>query len=114
MSGDNMLGMIPIGSSVSPLEIVPLPRLLNHQLDFYIESRVAAIEKEVLTELQSHILDRNSYDWFGIFLAIYIYLTGLESDLWNLETWEHDAEILRDRVRELVGHFRDFDLKLHA
>lgn len=102
IGGPNTLGMKPIGDSTSKSqEMIPLPRLVNQQLDAYIENRIATLEKELLAELQSHILDRNAYDWFGIFLTIYVQLSSLEKDIWSLETWEHDFDMLHERVRAL-------------
>jgi hypothetical protein len=77
--------------------------LINQQLDSHLENRVANIEKELLAELQTRILDRNSNDWFGIYLTIYMQLSSLERDTWDLSTWEHDSEMLRESVRTLVG-----------
>ncbi|KAF8247772.1 hypothetical protein K440DRAFT_550521 [Wilcoxina mikolae CBS 423.85] len=102
MCGHNSLGMNPIDDPTSKLHgVTPLPRLINQQLDFYLEDRISTLEKELLAELQSRILDRNSYDWFGIFLTIYIYLSSMERDTWSLHTWENDADMLTQRVHEL-------------
>ncbi|KAI5794831.1 hypothetical protein FPQ18DRAFT_328492 [Pyronema domesticum] len=81
--------------------VIPLPRLMNQQLDYYVENRVATLEKELLAELQARILDRNPNEWFGIFLAIYIHLCSIERDNWCLSTWNHDKDILIERVRQL-------------
>ena len=83
--------------------LIPLPRLINQQLDAQLEFRVATIEKELLAELQKQILEHNSTDWFGIFLTIYVHLSSLERDTWSLNTWEHDGPTLQEQVRQLVG-----------
>lgn len=103
LCGSDLLSMTPIHYPTSKKVhgVVPLPRLINQQLDFYLESRIAHLEKEVLEELQAHILDRNSLDWFGIYLTIFIILSTLERDTWSLNTWEHDSEMLHQRVQML-------------
>ena len=104
--GENKLGIAPVHNPGGGglVDMVPLPRLFNQQLDMFVESRMLTIEKDLLIELQSHILNRNSYDWFGIYLVIYTYLAGLELDSWNLATWEHNDAVLRmhERVRDIV------------
>jgi hypothetical protein len=74
-------------------------------LDHYMENRVSRLEKDLLAELQAHILDRKACDWFGIFLTIYVQLSNLERDTWSLSTWEHDSDMLHERVRALVCYF---------
>ena len=86
---DSALGMtvIPQKGSASA-GITPLPILLNQQLDSFIERKTADLESQFLTELQTRIfLKRPPDEWFGIYLAIFVFFTALEEDTWNLETW---------------------------
>ncbi|KAI5858007.1 hypothetical protein BZA05DRAFT_112320 [Tricharina praecox] len=100
--GVNTLGMEPINDPEMKFHgFIPLPRLINQQLDAQLELRVATMENELLTELQNHILDRNSTDWFGIFLTIFVHLSSIERDTWGLNTWEHDGPTLQERFLQL-------------
>ncbi|KAF8424194.1 hypothetical protein EV426DRAFT_707946 [Tirmania nivea] len=111
--------------------ITPLPILLNQQLDAFIEKRAADLEQQFLMELQARMfLKRPPDEWFGIYLAIFVFFTALEEDTWNLENWncgvkgteisstgppiewplKESAEALIDRnirlVDILAAHFR--------
>lgn len=83
--------------------ITPLPRLLNHQLDSALEARIAVLEKEVLTELQTRIFKKQPLEWFGSFLTTYLLLSALERDTWSLYTWDHDSARMNERVAYLVS-----------
>lgn len=81
-----MTVITPKGSAST--RITPLPILLNQQLDSLIESKTADLELQFLTELQTRMfLKRPPDEWFGIYLAIFVFFTALEEDTWNLETW---------------------------
>ena len=84
--------------------ITPLPRLINQQLDFYLEARIATLERDLLKDLQTYILQQERSNWFGTYLAIYVYLCNIERDTWSLRTWDNDADILAQRVAQMVWY----------
>ncbi|KAI5793712.1 hypothetical protein DFH27DRAFT_566989 [Peziza echinospora] len=91
------LGMGVISSEDSPLlaGIRPLPRLLNQALDSLMEKRAADFEQMFLSELQARMYRRQPNEWFGIYLAVFVFLSGMEKDTWNLETW--NIEVVSQR-----------------
>ena len=46
------------------------------------------LEQCVLHDLEGFILKRERATWFSIYLRSFIYLTILEGDTWNLESWK--------------------------
>lgn len=71
---------------------IPLPDLLNSQLDYLLEKKIAEIELQFLTGLQSLIFRRQPDEWFRIFLAIFVFVSSIEEDTWNLEVWKAALE----------------------
>lgn len=87
-SSTEALGMTSITDETSSLwGVIPLPRLLNQQLDSIIEARLAENEQRLLNELQNTIFARRQKEWFVIFLTTFVYLSAVEKDTWSLETW---------------------------
>ncbi|PWW80523.1 hypothetical protein C7212DRAFT_164996 [Tuber magnatum] len=102
ISGQNKVGMFPIQDPKSKIYgIIPLPRLANQQLDARVEEWTAQTEQELLTELQTKIFKRNSTDWFTIYLTLFITLSTLEMDTWNLKTWATDSKNLLGRIETM-------------
>lgn len=98
--------MLPIQDPKSSLYgIVPLPRLVNQQLDARVEEWMAQIEGELLLELQTKIFKRSPADWFTIYLSLFLTLSTLELDTWGLKTWATDARGLMEKVKMLVSGF---------
>ncbi|KAI5806288.1 hypothetical protein EDC01DRAFT_609618, partial [Geopyxis carbonaria] len=96
--GSNTLGMEQIQDRDSKLYgLTPLPRLINQQLDGYVEGRVAILEEELLEELQKCIFKKESVDWFGTYLTMFVVLSSLERDTWALHTWVFDSPKLHER-----------------
>lgn len=83
--------------------LMPLPRLINQQLDSYIEERVATLEEELLDELQKCIFKKESVDWFGTYLTMFVVLGSLERDTWALHTWDFDSPKLHERKIYMVS-----------
>ncbi|KAF8448495.1 hypothetical protein BDZ91DRAFT_669668 [Kalaharituber pfeilii] len=121
------LGMSTITEQDLPklVGLRPLPRLLNQQLDCIMEKRAAELEHLFLTDLQNRIFRMQPAEWFGIFLAMFVFFSSLERDTWNLETWDTEqcdfifwetfANVLFQQaprpiewpLRELPGDFAD-------
>jgi hypothetical protein len=96
--------MLPIQDPKSSLYgIIPLPRLVNQQLDARVEEWMAQIEGELLLELQTKIFKRSPADWFTIYLSLFLTLSTLELDTWGLKTWATDARGLLEAVKMLVS-----------
>lgn len=110
MCGSNFVGMGSINDPKSKMHgITPLPRLINQQLDFYLEARIATLEKDLLKDLQTCILQQERSNWFGTYLTIYVYLSNIERDTWSLHTWDHDADVLAQRVAQMVQYIPSID-----
>ena len=88
--------MISSEDSPTLAGIRPLPRLLNQALDSLVEKRTADFEQMFLSELQTRMFRRQPSEWFGIYLAVFVFLSGMEKDTWNLETWNIEVVSQRD------------------
>jgi len=81
-----MIAITPGGSASAGT--TPLPIRLNQQLDSFVEGKTAELEHQFLTMLQTRIfLKRPPDEWFGIYLAVFVFFTALEEDTWNLAIW---------------------------
>jgi hypothetical protein len=65
-----------------------VPRMLYWQLDYNMENHLRNLEKTVLLDLETLILERKKSSWLSAFLCTFIYLAILERDSWNLHSWE--------------------------
>lgn len=83
--------------------LVPVPRLVNQQLDSLLEARMALLEEELLAELQLRVPRRIASEWFGIYLAIYVYFASIERDSWSLKTWEIDSQSVKAKTSDMVS-----------
>ena len=94
----DVLGMGTLTADDAPklAGVRPLPRLLNQALDSIVEKRTADFEQIFLTELQTRIFRRQPKEWFGIFLSVFVFLSGMEKDTWNMETWDMEVVSTRD------------------
>lgn len=99
------LGMGVIGKEDSPklAGVTPLPRLLNQQLDSIIEKRASELEHQFLSELQTMIVRRQPNEWFGMYLAMFVYLSAMEKDTWSLETW--NLEVVKQKENPVSADF---------
>lgn len=102
--GQDKFGMGQIINESSKCHgIFPLPRLLNQQLDSIIEHRIEELEKDALKDLQEMALkQQDGAESYVLYLAIFVYLCGLERDTWCLEAWK--SELNRQKqIREADG-----------
>lgn len=79
----------------SPLHgTVPVPRVLQNQLDHLLEMQIADIESELFLRLQKTMRLRKRADWVSIFLAVILILHVIERDIWRLLYWlRHHEEV---------------------
>ena len=71
---------------------VPVPRVLQNQLDHPLECRIYETEHSLLDRLQKAMLKKERPDWMPIFLALVIILHVFERDTWRLMYWVHHSE----------------------
>ncbi|OJD28531.1 hypothetical protein ACJ73_00058 [Blastomyces percursus] len=92
--GDEKLEMTEVTQPSSPLYgTVPVPRVLQNQLDHALEDYIVLCEALFLRNLQNVIKRRDRSQWVVIFLALTIMLNVLERDVWRLLYWiRHPAE----------------------
>ena len=82
------LGMRVITQERSPfVGLIPLPHLLHYQMDSMMERRIAELEQQFLTELQSLTQRKQPSEWFGMYLSMFVFFSSLEEDTWGLRTW---------------------------
>lgn len=96
---DDTLGMSVITKEYSPelAGMMPLPRLLNQQLDSIVEKRVAEVEHMFLSDLQALIFRKQPNEWFAMYLAMFVFFSSMERDTWMLETWNTEVVVERER-----------------
>lgn len=93
MRGEETLGMAVVNEERSPLNgTVPVPRVLQNQLDHKLEQEVIKTEHKLLKELQRVMRRRNRHQWIVVFVAVVIVLHVLERDTWRLLYWVHRPE----------------------
>lgn len=87
--------MRPVDQPASPLwGKIPVPRVVQNQLDRSIEAFVFATECELLKHLQSAMLKKTRAEWLDVFLAVIVILHVHERDTWRLMFWiNHDDEV---------------------
>lgn len=67
--------------------LTPLPHLLHWQMASMMERRIAELEQQFLTELQSLTQRKQPNEWFGMYLSMFVFFSSLEEDTWGLKTW---------------------------
>ncbi len=91
--GHERLGMGIVDRWESPLYgSIPVPRVLQNQLDHLLEAEVVKTEQHLLKTLQKVIRASNRSAWVIIFLAIAIILHVMERDTWRLLYWVNHQE----------------------
>jgi hypothetical protein len=81
--GKEWLNMSVVELADCPLHgTIPAPRVLQNQLDLYLESYIVNIERRLITQLHNARAKRS--DWLPVFLAAHIFLHTLERDIWRL------------------------------
>ncbi|KAK2798412.1 hypothetical protein FQN50_008852 [Emmonsiellopsis sp. PD_5] len=92
--GDEKLEMTEVRQPSSPLYgTVPVPRVLQNQLDQTLEEYIVLCEGLFLRDLQNLIKRRDRGKWVVVVLALTIMLNVLERDIWRLLYWiRHPAE----------------------
>ena len=82
-----------VGRSESPLYgSIPVPRVLQNQLDHLLEAEIVKIEKYLLKTLQKVIKASDPHVWVVAFLGIAITLHVMERDAWRLLYWVNHGE----------------------
>ena len=81
--GDELLGMGFVDRIESPLYgSVPVPRVLQNQLDHLLESEIVKTERYLLKNLQKVIRASDRCAWVITFLGVAIILHVMERDAW--------------------------------
>lgn len=102
---------------------IPIPPLLDTQIDFLLMDKMEIWRGQVLSELRRMIAGQGRNHWFKIYLTISVLLFNLESVYQNqrrqikryqeqthqqqmmLQSWEYAAENLTDHFRAVCrGH----------
>jgi len=91
--GYERLGMDIVGRLESPLYgSIPVPRVLQNQLDHLLEAEIAKTERYLLKNLQKVIRVSNRSAWVITFLGIAIISHVMERDAWRLLYWVNHQE----------------------
>lgn len=80
-----------LGIRPTPSGTIPLPKVLNDQLDHLLERRIWQLEKQILSELQKRIFARKRHEWLKIFFTLVVFMNALERDTWRLSYWTNHA-----------------------
>ena len=79
ITGTERLGIAAVEDPESPYHgRIPIPPLLDAQLDHLWIAKMKKIKKKVLSELKSKIMSRKREHWYSIFLTTLILVTNLE------------------------------------
>lgn len=80
ITGSETLGLAPIEDTESPYHArIPIPPLLDAQIDYLWMRRMERIQRIVLSELKSTILSSEKRQkWLSIFLTVIMLLSNLE------------------------------------
>lgn len=91
--GHERLGMNIVDRIQSPLHgSIPVPRVLQNQLDHLLEAEIAKTEQYLLKNLQKVIRASDRSAWVITFLGITIILHVMERDAWRLLYWVNHQE----------------------
>lgn len=91
--GHERLGMDTVDRSESPLYgSIPVPRVLQNQLDHLLEAEIVKTEQDLLKTLQKVIKASDRHAWVVTFLGIAITLHVMERDAWRLLYWVNHRE----------------------
>ncbi len=92
--GHEHLGMDIVGRLESPLYgSIPVPRVLQNQLDHLLEAEIVKTERYLLKNLQKVIRASNRSAWVITFLGIAIILHVMERDAWRLLYWVNQEQV---------------------
>ncbi|KAH8799640.1 hypothetical protein F5884DRAFT_112259 [Xylogone sp. PMI_703] len=93
LEGEDLLEMPVVKQSDCPLyNKVPVPRVLENQLDRHLESHIVNIEGRLLKMLQNALLQKSNSDPIDIFLSVTMILHVVERDIWRLLWWWYHEE----------------------
>ena len=73
---------------------VPAPRVVQNQLDRNLELYLAGAEIKFLKALQNAMLQTRAQKWIVIFIPVGITLHMRERDIWRLEHWVLDPDVV--------------------
>lgn len=80
ITGPETLGLGPVDDVESPYHgRIPIPPLLDAQLDSLWMSKMGRIQKQVLSKLKNTVMSTDKrHNWFTIFLTVVVLLSNLE------------------------------------
>jgi hypothetical protein len=80
ITGLQTLGIVPVTDKESPYyDRIPIPPLLDAQVDEMWMHKMKRIRKTVIGELRNTILSTDKrQNWFKVFLTIFVLLSNLE------------------------------------
>jgi hypothetical protein len=79
ITGHETLGIAPVDDIASPYHgRIPIPPLLDAQIDQIWMGMMMKLRKKVLSELRAKIMSRDKKLWYEIFLTILVLLVNLE------------------------------------
>lgn len=91
--GHERLGMDIVDRIESPLYgSIPVPRVVQNQLDHLLEAEIVNTERHLLKNLQKVIRASDRSAWVVTFLGIAITLHVIERDAWRLLYWVNHQE----------------------
>ena len=78
-NGPETLGMSPVIDPTSPYHgRIPIPPMLDAQLDDILMQKMKRLQKTALSNLKSLIISHSKQHWFMIFLTIIVLVSNLE------------------------------------
>jgi hypothetical protein len=77
-----------------PLGAALVPRMLTLQLERAVEVYMKELEQDFLHRLENMVFSRDPLSWLPTYLAIFVYLSTLEGDTWDLEEWTAGVGVL--------------------
>src|SRR5690242_8155621 len=88
LEGEDLLEMPVVKQSDCPLyNKVPVPRVLENQLDLHLESYIVDVENKSLKMLQDALLQKSRNSPVDMFLSAVLSLHVVERDIWRLLFW---------------------------
>jgi hypothetical protein len=79
LTGKETLGIGKVDDPVSPYYgRMPIPPLLDAQIDQIWMEKMGRIKKKMLSELKKKIMGRKHEDWYHIFLTLFVLIANLE------------------------------------
>ena len=91
--GTETLDMHVVEEENSPLHgTVPVPRVLQNQLDHLLECYIYQTERHLLDRLEKTIKEKERAEWVATYLTMVVILHVFERDTWRLLYWVHHSE----------------------